>query len=230
MGKRWFGNAVFDLIQEPTQVGEDLDEDPPASDREHRSELRVGHDPEQQLDPRRDLLLDESIVKVFHAASQDLEIFLDKLGRVPGPVFDTQIAASVCGLGEQPGYASLVSQMLGIEVDKASQVTDWSVRPLTLSVDLHPGELQHTTFLVHNRSAMKVTAQAIPSVSPGQAASHFEKIECFCFAQQTLLPGEAREMPLSFIVKAALSEDIRTITLAYAFFQVPEDLRTPPAQ
>ena len=87
--------------------------------------------PGLDLSPLRDLLLDEDIVKVFHAASQDLEIFLDKLGRVPGPVFDTQIAASVCGLGEQPGYASLVSQMLGIEVDKASQVTDWSVRPLT---------------------------------------------------------------------------------------------------
>lgn len=99
---------------------------------------------------------------------------------------------------------------------------NWSVRPLTIAVDLHPGELQHTTFLVHNRSAHKVTAQAVPSVSPGQAASHFAKIECFCFAQQTLLPGEAREMPLSFIVKPELSADVRTITLAYAFFQVPE--------
>jgi len=83
------------------------------------------------MSPLRDLLLDRSIVKVFHAATQDLEIFLDKMKEVPGPIFDTQIAASVCGLGEQPGYAKLVSRLLGIEVDKASQATDWSLRPLT---------------------------------------------------------------------------------------------------
>jgi ribonuclease D len=81
--------------------------------------------------PLRDLLLDRSTVKVLHAATQDLEIFLDKMKEVPGPIFDTQIAASVCGLGEQPGYAKLVSRLLGIEVDKASQATDWSIRPLT---------------------------------------------------------------------------------------------------
>ncbi|HCH66897.1 MAG: ribonuclease D [Deltaproteobacteria bacterium] len=83
------------------------------------------------MSPLRDLLLDRSIVKVLHASTQDLEIFLDRLKEVPGPIFDTQIAASVCGLGEQPGYAKLVSSLLGIEVDKASQATDWSLRPLT---------------------------------------------------------------------------------------------------
>lgn len=83
------------------------------------------------LGPLRDLLLDPSIVKVFHAASQDLEIFFQKLGRVPAPVFDTQIAAAACDLGDQPGYATLVQSLLGIGLDKASQATDWSLRPLT---------------------------------------------------------------------------------------------------
>ena len=87
--------------------------------------------PDIDLGPLRDLLHDRDTVKVLHAATQDLEIFLDKTGSVPGPIFDTQIAASVCGLGEQPGYASLVEQLAGARVDKASQATDWSVRPLT---------------------------------------------------------------------------------------------------
>ncbi len=82
------------------------------------------------LAPLRDLLLDTSIRKVVHASSQDLEIFFQKLGSVPGPVFDTQVAAAACGLGEQVGYATLVRELLGIEIDKASQVTNWSLRPL----------------------------------------------------------------------------------------------------
>jgi len=83
------------------------------------------------MSPLRELLCDPGIVKVLHSATQDLEIFLDKTGQVPAPVFDTQIAATVCGLGEQPGYAKLVSELLGVEIDKASQNTDWSLRPLS---------------------------------------------------------------------------------------------------
>ena len=83
------------------------------------------------LRPLRDLLCDPGIVKVLHSASQDLEIFLDKTGQVPAPIFDTQIAATVCGLGEQPGYAKLVDALLGVRIDKTSQATDWSLRPLS---------------------------------------------------------------------------------------------------
>jgi cytochrome c oxidase assembly protein subunit 11 len=103
----------------------------------------------------------------------------------------------------------------------------WELRPLDVSVDLHPGELQHTRFLVRNTAKVAITGQAIPSVSPGQAASHFQKIECFCFTQQTLGPGEAREMPLAFIVKPELSEDIRTISLSYVFYPAPAATPAP---
>ena len=96
----------------------------------------------------------------------------------------------------------------------------WDMRPLTTSLDLHPGELQTTTFLVRNNSDQTVTGQAVPSVTPGQAAAHFDKIECFCFSQQTLTPGEARELPLAFIVKPGLDADVRTITLSYSFYKV----------
>jgi len=58
----------------------------------------------------------------------------------------------------------------------------------------------------------------VPSITPGQAAQHFEKIECFCFSQQTLAPGEAQEMPLAFIVKNEVDRNISQITLSYAFF------------
>jgi cytochrome c oxidase assembly protein subunit 11 len=98
----------------------------------------------------------------------------------------------------------------------------WEMTPLTPSLDLHPGELHQAKFRVHNLSDKTIVGQAIPSVSPGMAAQHFEKLDCFCFAQQTLAPGETREMPLTFIVKPELDKDIRTITLAYAFFIVAD--------
>lgn len=94
----------------------------------------------------------------------------------------------------------------------------WDMRPLTVSLDLHPGELQQVKYLVRNTSERTIVGQAVPSVTPGQAAQHFEKIECFCFEQQTLGPGEAREMPLAFIVKPAVDRSISHITLSYAFF------------
>ena len=83
------------------------------------------------LTPLLDLLRDVQIIKVLHAADQDLEIFLNLLGTVPGPIFDTQIAAAVCDMGEQPGYARVVEEVLGIQIDKSSQLTDWSIRPLS---------------------------------------------------------------------------------------------------
>lgn len=96
----------------------------------------------------------------------------------------------------------------------------WDMRPLTISLDLHPGEMQQVSYLVRNTSNREVTGQAVPSVTPGQAAQHFEKIECFCFSQQTLGPGEAREMPLAFIVKPEVDRNITHITLSYAFFSI----------
>jgi cytochrome c oxidase assembly protein subunit 11 len=102
----------------------------------------------------------------------------------------------------------------------------WDMRPLTTHLDIHPGELQQVTYLVRNTSDRTITGQAVPSVTPGQAAQHFEKIECFCFEQQTLGPGESREMPLAFIVKPAVDRDIAHITLSYAFFSIDGQRQT----
>jgi cytochrome c oxidase assembly protein subunit 11 len=102
----------------------------------------------------------------------------------------------------------------------------WDMRPLTTHLDIHPGELQQVTYLVRNTSDRTITGQAVPSVTPGQAAQHFEKIECFCFEQQTLAPGESQEMPLAFIVKPAVDRDIAHITLSYAFFSIDGQRQT----
>lgn len=83
------------------------------------------------LTPMYDLFDDESIVKVFHAARQDLEIFLHLTDRLPVPVFDTQVAAMVCGFGESVGYEQLVAKLANARLDKGSRFTDWARRPLS---------------------------------------------------------------------------------------------------
>ncbi len=96
----------------------------------------------------------------------------------------------------------------------------WEFRPVERSVNVHPGETREVKYLVHNRSSEPVTGQAVPSVTPGIAAAHFNKIECFCFTQQTLKPGETREMPVRFVVSPKLPDGVQTLTLAYSFFNI----------
>lgn len=83
------------------------------------------------LDALIEILFDKNIVKVFHAARQDLEIFFNITGKVPTPIFDTQVAAMVAGFGESVGYERLVRDILDIQIDKSSRFTDWSKRPLS---------------------------------------------------------------------------------------------------
>ncbi len=89
--------------------------------------------PEIDLAPLGALLADASVVKVFHAARQDVEIFLELFGQVPEPIFDTQVAAMVAGFGDQVGYDALVSSLTGGQIDKAHRFSDWSARPLSPS-------------------------------------------------------------------------------------------------
>jgi len=87
--------------------------------------------PDIDLTPLLKLMADERILKVFHAARQDFEIFFNLAGAVPVPVFDTQIAAMVCGFGDAASYETLVAKFAGASLDKSSRFTDWSQRPLT---------------------------------------------------------------------------------------------------
>ena len=83
------------------------------------------------LAPLYELLDDRNVTKVFHAARQDLEIFLHLSDRLPEPLFDTQVAAMVCGFGESVGYEQLVSKLADARLDKGSRFTDWAMRPLS---------------------------------------------------------------------------------------------------
>ncbi len=85
------------------------------------------------LAPLGDLLADRSVLKVFHAARQDIEIFLEMFGSVPAPLFDTQVAAMVAGFGDQVGYDALVQALTGGQIDKSHRFSDWSARPLSAS-------------------------------------------------------------------------------------------------
>jgi len=86
---------------------------------------------EIDLQPLFALLADPAVLKVFHAARQDIEIFHHLTGQVPLPLFDTQLAAMVCGYGEEVGYETLVAQLTKARIDKSSRFTDWSRRPLS---------------------------------------------------------------------------------------------------
>lgn len=139
--------------------------------------------------------------------------------------------------------ANAASQIAPSVVDRTRLVTveftgtvmpglPWEMRPLTVSLDTHPGEVQMVRYLVRNTSDRPITAQAVPSITPGQAAQYFDKIACFCFSQQALAPGESKEMPLTFIVKPGIAQDIRQITLSYAFFNIAgqRDTLTAPRE
>ena len=102
--------------------------------RDEKGEDAVLVDPlagDLSLEPLYDLFRDVGVVKVFHAARQDLEIFFVDAGVIPEPLFDTQVAAMVCGFGEQVGYETLVRKIAKADLDKSSRFTDWSRRPLT---------------------------------------------------------------------------------------------------
>ncbi len=96
----------------------------------------------------------------------------------------------------------------------------WTFRPLQTNVRIHPGELTTVMYEIRNNSAHAVTGQAIPSYGPQLAVRYFKKLECFCFTQQTLQPGEAKQMPVVFVIDKGLPDDVNTITLSYTFFEV----------
>jgi len=100
---------------------------------EHEVAVIDAQAPDIDLTPLGRLLAEERVLKVFHAARQDIEIFVLRFGDVPRPLFDTQIAAMVAGFGEQVGYDALVSALAGGSIDKAHRFSDWSARPLSAS-------------------------------------------------------------------------------------------------
>lgn len=96
----------------------------------------------------------------------------------------------------------------------------WIFAPQTQKMTVHPGEIKLVYYEAQNTTAGTMTGQAVPSVSPGQAALYFNKMECFCFNQQVLTAGQKLLMPLQFYVDPALPEQFSTITLSYTLYDM----------
>ncbi|HEY4370718.1 MAG TPA: cytochrome c oxidase assembly protein [Burkholderiales bacterium] len=103
----------------------------------------------------------------------------------------------------------------------------WEFKPLQPGVKIHPGQLTTVMYQVTNTLDRPVTGQAIPSYAPRQAAAYFNKLECFCFTQQTLKAHETKNFPVVFVIDPKLDKSIGSITLSYTFFEVAGTGRAP---
>ncbi|PZP27688.1 MAG: cytochrome c oxidase assembly protein [Roseateles depolymerans] len=97
----------------------------------------------------------------------------------------------------------------------------WDFKPAVRHLTVHPGELTQVMYEFRNVQDRTMSAQAIPSYAPMQASAHFNKLECFCFSEYTLKPGESRQWPVVFVIDPRLPRDVKTVTLSYTFFEVP---------
>ena len=111
------------------------------------------------------------------------------------------------------------SRSITIEFD-ANARGPWDFKPAVRSMQVHPGELTTVMYEFRNIQNRTMAAQAIPSYAPQQASAHFNKLECFCFNEYTLAPGESKTWPVVFVVDPKLPRDVTTITLSYTFFEV----------
>ena len=111
------------------------------------------------------------------------------------------------------------SRTITIEFD-ANARGPWEFKAAKRFVDVHPGELATVIYEFRNVQNRTMAAQAIPSYAPMQAMPHFNKLECFCFTEHTLKPGEVRQWPVTFVIDPKLPKEVRTITLSYTFFEV----------
>ena len=112
-----------------------------------------------------------------------------------------------------------VSRTITVEFDANSR-GPWEFKPEKRSMQVHPGQLATVMYEFQNMQNRKMSAQAIPSYAPQQASPYFNKVECFCFNQYTLEPGEKKAWPVVFVIDPKLSKDVTTITLSYTFFEV----------
>ena len=119
------------------------------------------------------------------------------------------------------------SRTITIEFD-ANARGPWEFKPDKRSMQVHPGEMATVMYEFQNVQNRRMSAQAIPSYAPHQASSHFNKIECFCFSQHTLEPGEKKQWPVVFVVDGKLDKNVKTITLSYTFFEVGSGIPKAP--
>jgi cytochrome c oxidase assembly protein subunit 11 len=119
------------------------------------------------------------------------------------------------------------SRTIVVEFD-ANARGPWEFKPAVSSMKVHPGQLATVMYEFQNVQNRSMAAQAIPSYAPKQAMAHFNKLECFCFNQYTLAPGEKKQWPVAFVIDPKLPKDVTTITLSYTFFEVGGKIPAAP--
>ena len=159
-----------------------------------------------------------------------LSIAMFGFGYALVPLYD--VFCDITGLNGKTGTIA-AEQAEQMPVDETRVVTvefdtnvngelPWTFKARDRKLQVSPGEITDTVFVVENNSDRPVYGQAVPSVAPAQASLFFNKTECFCFTQQLLEPGEKKEMLVRFVVDSKLPEKISTMTLSYTYFMAPE--------
>ena len=147
-----------------------------------------------------------------------------------------KLGINVLSLSERTVNGSKSTAPSNSQIDRSRTITvefdanargPWDFKPAVRSIEVHPGELTTVMYEFRNVQNRGMSAQAIPSYAPQQAMAHFNKIECFCFNEYQLQPGESKQWPVVFYIDPKLPKDVRTITLSYTFFEVGG--KTPPA-
>ena len=145
------------------------------------------------------------------------------------PLYD--VLCQITGLNGKTGGRVVVARPVAVDetrtvtvefVASLNAAAPWEFAPKVTRMAVHPGQYYQTQFLARNLTGQALTGQAVPSVTPGPAARHFQKIECFCFNRQMFQPGEARAMPVTFMIDPELPPEVRTVTLSYTFFKLDD--------
>lgn len=143
------------------------------------------------------------------------------------PLYD--VFCDVLGIDQRGGLTAVDSE--GIQVDESRKVRvtfmatnnqemPWEFRPNDAVIEVHPGQVVKTSYFAKNTTADYMVSRAVPSFVPTSSAEHFKKVECFCFENQPLAPGETADMPIQFYVDPKLPKHITNITASYTIFDI----------
>ncbi len=148
------------------------------------------------------------------------------------------LGVNVLALSEERAVNWAGRKTINTQVDASRSITvefdanargPWDFKPAVRSMQAHPGEMMTVMYEFKNVQNRTMSAQAIASYAPMQASMHFNKLECFCFNQYTLEPGESKKWPVVFVIDPKLPKDVTTITLSYTFFEVGGKTPAAPA-
>ena len=145
------------------------------------------------------------------------------------PIYN--VFCDITGLNGKTGTLSLDAasdldvdegRVISVGFDTNVRSLPWEFKALQNKVEVSPGKIGEARFVVENKSAEVVVGRAIPSVAPTQAAVYFNKTECFCFTEQTLMPGERMEVLVKFVVDTKMPRRFSAVTLSYTFFDITD--------